>query len=70
MLFSFLFKSTDFIDQQADVGQETKEGVTGQGYIGGGYCSSFRSFDIIMLVIILLQKQWCAILWRRCFLID
>lgn len=36
--FLFHFKSTGFIDQQADVGQETKKGVSGQGHIGSGYC--------------------------------
>ena len=40
-----------FIDQQADVGQETKRGVTGQGYIGGGYCH-------VRHVVLLISLSW------------
>lgn len=42
LFFLFHFKSTDFIGQQADAGQETKKKkknvVPGRGYIGGGNC--------------------------------
>lgn len=75
--FLFCFKSTGFIDQQADVGQETKKkeekkGVTGQGYIGGGNCHVHHVVLLISLSWLLFcyKKQWSAILWWRCFLID
>lgn len=64
MLFFFsILNQLIFIGQQADVGQERKKGVTGRGYIGGDNCHIHHVvlFDIIILVIILLQKQCRAI---------
>ena len=71
-LFFSVSNQLIFIDQQADVGQETKRGVTGQGYIGGGYCHVRHVVLLISLswLLFLLQKQWRAILWWYCFLID
>lgn len=52
--------------------KKRKKGVTGRGYIGGGYCHVHHVVLFISLswLLFLLQKQCRAIVWWHCFLID
>ena len=69
--FLFLSKSTGFIDQQADVGQENKKRCNWAGpYRRRLLSHSSRSSFETLILVILLQKLWWAILRWYCFLFN